>query len=71
MDESINVQIATKVIIFMAEHGLLRHNQLYDVYHDMDTDKTYKTFTIETIAMIDGISQVVGQTIINLNDLQQ
>lgn len=68
MEEKITVIIATDVIIFLAQHGLLRHNQIYDTFYDMDTNKSSSGFTIETIAMIDGVSKIVNESIIKINE---
>lgn len=57
--KELSVLIGTKIIEFLSQHGLLKHNQLYDSFHDMDTNEVTHEPTIETIAMIDGVSKQI------------
>lgn len=59
------ITIASNIILFMSNYGLLKHNQLYDVYHDMDSGKTEQVLTKESTAMIAGISEKIYTILIN------
>lgn len=54
-----SIILAANILDFLASHGLLRHNEVYDIVHDMDTNELNKVPTKEHIAMIDGLTKFI------------
>jgi len=56
---NLSIDISSNIIEFMSSYGLLKHNQLYDLHYDMDSKKSSKELTIESQAMIQGLSNFI------------
>ena len=60
-----SVLLATDIIYSLGKIGLLRHNQLTNRIQDMDTGMIETIPTLETIAMIDGVTKIINNFISN------
>lgn len=66
-NEELATTIALYVLEFMANHNLLKHNQVIDKITDMETGQTITQPTVEFTAMVDGVSRVICKVLDNAN----
>ena len=65
----LSIDLSAHIIEFMGGHGLLKHNQLYDLHYNMDTNESNRELTIESQAMIQGLSFFINNyLLVVLND---
>lgn len=61
----LSINIAVNLLTFLAEKGVLRHNQIHDIITDMDTNTTSKEYTREFAAMIMGAAPIIRDILTN------
>ncbi|HMT01723.1 MAG TPA: hypothetical protein PKD00_00195 [Burkholderiales bacterium] len=59
----LSIHISMNLLVFLAEKGLLRHNQIYDTITEMDSNTVTKEYTNEFKAMIMGAAVVIKNTL--------